>query len=229
MIIASTQRAIGFVVLAVVVIGFVVVAHRQPPSRSQRGRLRDRAGAQPQAVPDRRRARGQEAQPRAVFGRRPAGDHRRRAPALLAGRAGPPGRRGRGCTRRPSPAARPGALRRPSAQCVTCHGGAGIGGVHDLRRQRPERSVRRPGHLDRPGAQQRPVPLLRGRGALHPQLRPSGHADGRPGAAPVVARSPTSSSTTSSTTSGRCSSPPRRCARRSTTSSRRSIPSSTSA
>ena len=66
----------------------------EPAPRPSRGRRRAGAGAEPQALPERRGARGAEARADADLRRRHARGHRRRAAALLDRRAGPPGRRG---------------------------------------------------------------------------------------------------------------------------------------
>ena len=72
------------------------LGRRQHAAGQARGRLRDRAGAQPQAVPQRRGARGQASSTaRSASACVAARRHRGRPAAVLARRAGPAGRRGR--------------------------------------------------------------------------------------------------------------------------------------
>ena len=65
------------------------------------------------------------------------------------------------------------------AKCSDCHGPAGVGGV----RSYTLLNANGAGQLEGPGAQHGAVPLLEGRGQVHPQLRPTEHADARVGRA----------------------------------------------
>ncbi len=70
------------------------------------------------------------------------------------------------------------ALYEVGAQCINCHAGGGVGGVANFIINDQNGQFVARCRVDRAGAQQRAVPLLRGGGRLHPQLRPAGHPDG---------------------------------------------------
>ena len=98
--------------------------HRQHASRSGRGRLRDRARGQPQALPQRRGARGQEARPHARL-RRWCCWSSSPSPCRSTGwpsPAGRPARSRRSRKKRSSRAARRSTTPRPSAPTATVRG-----------------------------------------------------------------------------------------------------------
>ena len=70
--------------------------------------------------------------------------------------------------------------RRPNGgfNCAGCHGGMkATGGVAAVHRHRPGHRRGQGGQLVGAGAEHRALPLQRGRGPLHPHLRPAGLAD----------------------------------------------------
>ena len=169
---------------------------RQHPRRPGRGRLRDRAGAQPQALLRRRGARG----PASSTARCAAAlvllvDRRRRPAALLAQRAGPAGRAPSRTSSRPF-VNRGAELFAPTGEggynCAGCHGAEGVGGQAPVHAHRRRRRVRR--HRST-GRRRRSTPCCSATAEeevrVHPHLRPARHARCRRGAPRAAARSPT--------------------------------------
>ena len=162
---------------AVLLIGWVVyvVDQRLQQAQPQGGRRRARARPQPQALLRRRAARGPPAGAGAALRPAHAGRHRHRPAALLAVRAQPPGRRsGEGL----GPAGQVGLRavrhhRRGRLQLRRLprrHEGHRRRRAVHHHRQDDRRGAGR--HLERSGAEHGALPLQRGRGPLHPRVRP---------------------------------------------------------
>ncbi len=92
---ALATTSIAWVLLLIMVVGWIVYAVAQRRRRAPRARLGDRAGGQPQAVPRRRGARGSAARDAAALQPGHARDHRHRPPPVLDPRAVADGRRDR--------------------------------------------------------------------------------------------------------------------------------------
>ena len=155
--------------------------HLQRRRRAQGARLGDRAGRQPQAVLRRRGARGPAPRARPAARRAAARRHRHRPAAVLGARAEPPGRR-RGGLRTTGSSAGARELFAPTADggfnCAGCHGGMNAtGGAAPFTLTDPATGEVRGGQLEGAGAEHRALPVRRGRGPLHPHLRPAGLAD----------------------------------------------------
>ena len=159
----TTQRAIGYVFVAVVVIGGIVfvVGPACGAGRKEAGSEIELAANRKARTSTDEELEGPQAQPRALGAVRPARRGRPGAPDLLAGRARSSGGRRQGL-RRDLRRARPRRSTRRRRQCVNCHGPDGVGGVGELRHHRRERRLRLAGELEGAGAQHRAVPLLRG-------------------------------------------------------------------
>ena len=173
-------RRIAWILLGVIVVGWLVYALAQLRGGAQGGRLGDRARRQPQAVL-RRRGRSRASASSACSSRRDAARHPRHRRCRCTGCSSPSGR--------PAPRRAGRALRH-----------VGLGAVRADRRRRlqlrrlPRRDERhggqaavhghRSGHrrgaggrLEGAGAQHGALSLRRGRGALHHHLRPAVLAD----------------------------------------------------
>ena len=154
---------------------------RQRPRRAQGARLGDRAGAEPQGILRRRGARGQAAEPRPVL-RRPASSPSSWSVSRCTGSSSRAGWRG------PPRMSRTGSCTgvRGSSHLRERHGVVQLrrlprrlkptGGSAPYVINDPVNGQFWRGQLDRPGAEQRALPLQRGRGPLHHQLWPSGYA-----------------------------------------------------
>ena len=165
---------------------------------STRGSARKEVGSEIELAANRKPyyddevARGPAPRARPAARRAAARRHRHRPAAVLGARAEPPGRRDGGPREAASPAGAPSSSP-PTADggfnCAGCHGGMkATGGVAPYTVTDQVTGEVRAVELEGAGAEHRALPVRRGRGPLHPHLRPARSRRCRRGASTAAAR-----------------------------------------